>query len=183
MASEVKGSWFVSLRASLENDRDRELLGRVIARMPPEHAHAVADPIPSKWYPEAALTTALHAVDDAITKGDRAAFVDRMDAFTEIGVSRFFRVLLRMTTPRFVLRQVPTMWKQIRRGAGRVEVVDVDGAIEVRYSEFPYFEDPLYEALTVGSLRALVRVCSGRTTTPVVTHRSKDALSVRIPVQ
>lgn len=181
MASEVKGSWFVSLRACLE-ERDPEVLDRILRVLPTEHREALADPIASHWYPEQALAETLRAVNEVLARGDRRAFVDAMDAFTEVGVNRFFRVMLRLSSVRFVLRQVPTMWRQIRRGDGRVDVVDVPGGIEVRYTEFPYFADPLYEDLTVGSLRAVVRVCVGRATEVTVTHRGPDSLSVRIPV-
>lgn len=181
MASEVKGSWFVSLKACLEAG-DGDELRRVVAAVPVEHRAALTDPIASHWYPEDTLAAALKAVNDVLANGNRSAFVDRMDAFTEIGVSRFFRVMLRVSSVRFVLRQVPTMWKQIRRGDGQVDVADVPGGIEVRYTKFPRFADPLYEDLIVGSLRALVRVCVGHTTDVAVTHRSADALSVRIPI-
>lgn len=181
MASEVKGSWFVSLQACLEA-RGQGELARVIAAVPSAHREAIADPIASHWYPEEALAATLEAVDQVLAQGDRRKFVDFMDAFTEVGVNRFFRVMLRLSSVRFVLRQVPTMWKQIRRGDGRVDVVDVPGGVEVRYSEFPPFRDPHYEYLTVGSLRALVRVCVGQTTEVTVTHRAPDALSVRIPL-
>ncbi len=181
MASEVKGSWFVSLKACLEAGNGEEL-HRVVAVLPREHREALSDPIASHWYPEDALAAALKAVNDELAQGNRSRFVDRMDAFTEVGVSRFFRVMLRVSGVRFVLRQVPTMWRQIRRGDGEVEVVDVPGGVEVRYSRFPRFADPLYEDLTVGSLRALVRVCVGQATEVTVTARSPDSLSVRIPV-
>ena len=88
-----------------------------------------------------------------------------MEGCTEIGVSRFFRVLLRLSTPGFVLRQVPTMWRHIRRGRGEVRVREEDGAFVLEYSDFPWFADPLYEHLTVGSVRALVRIATGKAPT------------------
>lgn len=180
MRSEVKGPWFVSMRAWLDANSSRGELERMLARIPVEHRAALGDPLPSAWYSEEALASALHAVDAELTRGNGGAFVDLMDACTEIGVSRFFRVLLRLSTPRFVLRQVPTMWRQIRRGAGTVDVVDVGDDVEVRYQGFAHFSDPLYELLTIGSLRALLRTCTGSNPRLEVVRRAADALTVRV---
>jgi len=139
--SEVKGPWFVAMRAWLDANASGEVSARVLERMPAEHRGALREPLPSEWYPEEALASALAAVDAEIARGDREAFLALMEACTEIGLSRFFRVLLRISTPGFVLRQVPTMWRQIRRGAGEVEVVEQDGIAELRYRAFPWFED------------------------------------------
>ena len=108
MRSEVKGPWFVAMRAWLDAHASDQVVARVLDHMPAEHRTALREPLPSEWYPAQALASALAAVDAEITRGDHAAFVAMMEACTEIGLSRFFRVLLRLSTPGFVLRQVPT---------------------------------------------------------------------------
>ncbi len=168
------------MRAWLDAKRSRGDLDRMLDRMPSEHRGALEGSLTSQWYSEEALASALRAIDLELTRGDTAAFVDIIDACTEIGVSRFFRVLLRISTPRFVLRQVPTMWRQIRRGDATVEIVDVGDDVEVRYGAFPFFAEPLYELLTLGSLRALLRTCTGTNPRLEIAHRSSDALTVRV---
>lgn len=178
--SEVKGPWFVAMRAWLDANASDGTAARVIQRIPVEHRRAVREPLPSEWYPEEALASALAAVDAEITKGDREAFLGVMEACTEIGLSRFFRVLLRLSTPAFVLRRVPTMWRQIRRGAGEVEVAERGSVVELRYRAFPWFEDARYELLTLGSVRALMKTCTGTSPSIDVAHRAPDALTLHI---
>lgn len=177
---EVKGVWFVSLREWLEANVTREVTQKIIARLSPANREAMTDALPSAWYAEEALAEALRAIDAEVTRGDREAFVDLIDACTQVGLSRFFKVLLRMATPRFVLQQVPTMWRQIRRGEGRVSAVPVADGVELRYAEFPYFSEPLYELLTLGSVRALMRTCTGSTPELRIVHRSRDARTLRV---
>ena len=177
---EVKGVWFVSLRDWLEAKFGRDVTQKIAARLSSANREAMTDPLPSAWYPEEALSAALRATDAELTHGDREAFLDLIDACTQVGLSRFFKVLLRVATPRFVLQQVPTMWRQIRRGTGCVSAVPVAGGIELRYTEFPYFSEPLYELLTLGSVRALMRTCTGSTPELRIVHRSRDALTLRV---
>lgn len=179
MSSEVKGAWFIAARAWLTERENPFALERIVHAMPQEHRDALRDPIPSSWYPEEALQTALRALRDVLDL-DAARFVDVMDACTVIGTSRFFRALLRVATPSFVLRQVPVMWGRIRRGAGRVEVDDTGTEALLRYREFPYFADEHYRLLTVGSLRAVVRTCTGRDPDVTVVRWTPDALDVRV---
>lgn len=179
MPYEVKGAFFVAARAWLDAHRP-ELVGAVLERIPREHRKALAEPLPSVLHPEESLVHALRALEAEVTRGDRERFVDLMDACTEIGLGRFFRVMLRLSTPGFVLKQVPTMWSQLRPSAGRVSVVPRDGGYEIRYSSFPFFDEDVYEQMTVGSLRALVRVCSGTQPRVEVLSRSRDSLTVRI---
>ncbi len=179
MPSEVKGAWFIAARAWLVDNGGAFALERILHAMPPEHRSAVRDPIPSSWYPERALQTALHAMRDVLDL-DATRFVDVMDGCTVIGTSRFFRALLRVATASFVLRQVPVMWTRIRRGEGRVEVEDAPGASLLRYREFPYFDDECYRLLTIGSLRAVVRTCTARDPEVTIVRWTRDALDVRV---
>lgn len=179
MTYEVKGAFFVAARAWIDQHRP-DRLDAILDRIPSSYRGALAEPMPSVFHPEEALVHALRALDAEVTRGDREAFVDVMDACTAIGLGRFFRVMLRLSTPSFVLRQVPGMWKQLRPGGGRVSVVEEGGSMELRYTSFPFFDDDRYEWMTVGSVRALVRVCSGKLRPVEVVARSSDRLTVRI---
>lgn len=179
MTYQVKGAFFVAARAWIDAQRP-DALGAILDRIPAEHRRALAEPMPSVFHPEDALAHALRALDAEVTHGDREAFVDVMDACTEIGLGRFYRVMLRVSTPRFVLKQLPVVWKQLRPGGGHVSVVEQGGAHELRYASFPFFDDDRYEWMTVGSLRALVRVSSGKQPALDVLARSGDRLTVRI---
>lgn len=154
-------------------------LPRVLARMSPAHREALREPIASTWYPEEALQDALAALRAELELGPDQ-FIEAMDACTVIGTTRFFRALLRMATPLFVLRQVPSMWRVVRRGAGGVEVEGTDEEARVRYRDFPYFDDENYRLLTIASLRAVVRTCTERAPTVTLERWSSSSLDARV---
>jgi hypothetical protein len=178
--SEVKGLWFAALQQYLRDAHGQAQLERIIRAMPDAHRAALAAPLPSSWYPEEALQSALSAVYTCAARGDEGSFVRMIEGCTEHGISRFFRVFLRITSPVFVLKQVPTLWKHVRRGGGQVEVLVDDGTVTVSYSEFPYFADRLYQLLTEGMLRALVHVASKRAAEVSIADKGLDWLKVRI---
>ena len=72
------------------------------------------------------------------------------------------------------------MWRQIRRGAGRVEVETLPGRCLIRYREFPYFDDPNYVLLTRGSLEALTRLCTGKPVVARIVAQDASSLDVEI---
>jgi hypothetical protein len=178
--SQVKGVWF---SAAVEYARDvhgDEVVDRIIAGTPARYREVYANPIASAWYPEEAMEIGLIVIYDVIAQGNDFMFEKIMEGCTEKGVNRLFRLLLRASSPSFVLRRVPTMWKHVRRGAGHVDVEQLEGESVVRYSEFPWFRNPLYRMLTVGSLRSLVRTCTGATPRIEVLHFDHASMGVGI---
>lgn len=161
MPHEVKGIWFASGRAFLVANYD-EATYRGLLREMGEWAPVLDEPDHSEWYPEAALQTMLRAIDTSLAHGDSDAFTTIMRRSTHHGIGKFFRILMRLGSAAFVLRKVPVMWARIRRGPGGPTV---DSELErsiVRYGDFPYFDDPLYRLLTVGSLQGLVETSTGQ---------------------
>jgi hypothetical protein len=161
--SEVKGIWLVTARGWVLREHDSTTLQRIATHMDRNLRSAILEPLPSQWYPEEVLAQALRALREVVAKGSNDEFQRVMEECTELGVSTFFRVLLRVSTPRFVLRQVPTMWRQIRRGRGRVLVENRASSTVVSYSDFPWFGSVDYRLLTLGSLTAVLRVCTRET--------------------
>lgn len=178
--SEVKGVWFVTARAYLVEHHGESVADEVAQRMSPAHRAALATPLASEWYPELALAEALAAMREVVARGRAAEFARLLDACTTLGIGRFFRVMLGLTSTTFVLRQVPTMWGQIRRGAGQVSVEQSDDSTLVRYAEFPWFKEDDYIVLTLESLRALTRVAARREPHVSLVERRRDALTVEI---
>lgn len=177
--NEVKGSWFVSARRLIASENP-DSLPELLRNIDAPYREALSDPLASRWYPEEALQQLFVAIHRVLAKGDRDEFARLMERTTEMGIRHFFRFLVRLSTPSFVLRQVPNIWKQIRRGPGKV-VVDIgEGAGVIRYSDFPYFADPLYRALTKASLRALMRVCTSREVEVRIDDQGSDWLTLSI---
>lgn len=178
--SEVKGIWFVSMRAWLDQHASDAQRKELVASLSPPYRASFAEPLVSEWYPEAMLEEALHATYEVVAVRDRARFLSIMEECTEIGVNRFFRLLLRMSSLSFVTKLVPTMWKQIRRCRGGVTVEIEGDRARLAYGDFPRFGDPLYELMTVGSLRALLRISTGREPVVEVDARNAEGLVVSI---
>jgi hypothetical protein len=184
-ASEVKGLWFViGKRYVLETygvrvlEECRTLLGE-------RHGAALADPLPSQWYPEETLQQMLAVLDLVIARGDPNAFVKIIESCSLLAVNHFFRTLLRLVPPATMLRKIPTMWTLIRRGAGRVVVEAGDAHAVIRYSEFPYFDDVHYRLLTVGAIRSLLTLCTGKSAESQdvrveIADHSQDTLTVHV---
>lgn len=177
--SEVKGSWFISARRVITSEQP-ESLSELLRHIDPPYRDAISDPLASHWYPEAALQQLFAAMHRVMAEGDRDTFGRLMERTTEAGIRHFFRFLVRLSTPSFVLRQVPTIWKQIRRGPGKVVVDIEEKQATIRYSEFPYFADPLYRAFTKASLRALMRICTSRDADVRIADQGSDWLTLTI---
>ncbi len=178
--SQVKGIWFVSALEYAREVHGEDVVKRIVATTPARYRDIYESPISSAWYPEEAFEIGLIVAYDVVAQGSDFMFEQIVEGCTEKGVNKLFRMLLRASSPSFVLRRVPTMWKQIRRGAGHVEVQQQLGRSLVRYSEFPWFRNPLYRMLTVASLRSLVRYCNGRSPRIEIAHQSASTLDVQI---
>jgi hypothetical protein len=179
-AHEVKGVWFVTARREVEATFGPEALEVLVESVPSRHRAVIAEPLPSAWYPEEALQACLRSLRLDLSSGSAVRFTTLLERCTERGMGSFFSALVRMSRPRFVLGQVPTMWKRIRRGPGFVEVEPGDTESRLRYQAFPYFDDPIYEELTVCSVRAVVRLCTKVEPELTVERVTADALDLRV---
>src|SRR5687768_9331729 len=99
VTSEVKGAWFVAARAWLE---ERGCLDSAAAALTPDVRTVLLEAIPAAWYPEKTLQQAMAGVRTVVAPTPDQ-FVEAMDECTVIGTSRFFRAMLRVASPAFVL--------------------------------------------------------------------------------
>lgn len=158
--SEVKGMYFVAARQYLLDAEGSPAVDRVVKLMPPTTADAMRDPEASRWYPEAALRDAFHAVHREVCRGDLARFHKMIEGSTSLGMQRFFRALLGISTPAFYLRNFPTVVGQLRRGPAKIEV-DVSSSsrsARVRFVDMPFSDDTLYHAATVAGFDVVFAV-------------------------
>lgn len=178
--SEVEGVWFVVARSHVLERHGAAALEAIAERLDPVDRFAVQDPIASEWYPEETLQRALAAAWEVLAERDGERFLRFVEDCTERGVTRFFSVLIQLSTTAFILSKVPFLWERVRRGSARVQVVPIDGGSEIRHSGFPYFGDELYRLLTVGSLRAVVRRCTGEEPQVEITSFGRDHCTVAV---
>ena len=176
---EVKGIWFVTARAEITESFGPEALEALIESVPVTHRGALADPLPSAWYAEETLQVCLQGFRRELARGSQARFGELLERCTARGVGRFFSALMRVSTPAFLLGQVPTMWKRIRRGPGYVEVAHDDDGTLLRYRSFPFFADPIYEELTVSSVRSILTTCTGAAPEVFAERVGDDELDLR----
>jgi len=176
VAHEVKGSFFVIARRLLRErytDREQEFM----AALSPAVRATYEDTLASQWVPEEHLQEMLGALCSVIARGDLDRFETLLEESVEMGVHRFFTALLSLASPAFVLRRIPVLWKLIRRGGSGVSVRPHAEGTLVCYEGFPYFDDPVYEALTHSSIRVLLQL-TGEQGTVRIEHRTATHLHI-----
>ena len=153
---EVKGAYFVVARRHVLEAFGEDVLEHVIAEMPVAHREALEEPSGSAWYPETYLSSAQRAVADAVCDGNLDHFERIMESCVELGVNTFFRVLLGVTTPDFLLRQYPTLYTRVRRGCSRVQVERSGPRTFIHYLDFPNAHDELYHRTVCATFKVLI---------------------------
>jgi hypothetical protein len=114
----------MSLSAWTQKVHGEDGFAKVLAAMPAHHAAALRDPIaPISWYPTVAVLEAIH------TTGRLFGPADFHDAYgvhsAEYAVNRFYRMVLRFTSPGFVLGRAGTAWRNYHdTGEWALEVGD-----------------------------------------------------------
>ena len=178
--SEVKGIWFESVRSYVLRHHGQDALDRMIAEVPPPMQAALREPIASQWYPEPNLAHMLAAVRAQLTDGSRPDFTRLLEEITIDGVGRFFRLVLALASPAYVLRKIPVLWGRMRRGEGSVSVAPTDGGVQVRYADFPWFDDENYRLMTLASLRGIARACGARSAWAEPVRWTRDSFVVDV---
>lgn len=159
--SEVKGLWFVSARRYALERHGAEALAEVIATMKPRWRAALESPLASAWYAEEAMRDAFAAASTVLAQGNEARIIEMFEGCALYGVTHFWRIALRVASTEFAVRMLPSTWRHMRRGPGKM-AVEVDGErARVLYTSFPYFDDLNYRLLVIGTLRPLLRISTG----------------------
>jgi hypothetical protein len=170
MHSEVKGVWFVTAKRYLLEDYGPEMFDRYVAGVPEAHREWVREPLASRWYPEEMMRDAMNAFHTVVARGNDAVFTAAMERCAVLGIHWFLQLLLSVTTPRYLLRLVPTALAQIRRGPVRVHIDAREGGATLRFTGQPYAADPRYRLATPAIMRSLMSVCVGQSARATLTH-------------
>jgi hypothetical protein len=177
---EVKGAWFVTTHAYVTESHGRPRLDAVAERLPPDVRPTLIDPIASQWYPEEHLQALLHALMDELARGDHDRFLQEIRGASEQGIHRFFRALVRLSSPSFILRQAPTTWKVLRRGPGTMASHPVPDGTVIHYRAFPFYDDEHYRLMTLGTVGALVELSTGSPVPVTITRHTHDELDMHV---
>jgi len=175
---QAKGVWFVSARRCLLAEHGEAALSRVVERMGGEHGPALLEPFASAWYPEKSFQLALAAVSEEVFHGDPEGLCTFIEASTIIGINRFLRAVLALTSPAFVLSKMPAFWGRYRQNNGTLVVELGERAARLQYEGFPFFGDRNYRIFIRGVLRKTLEMSSGERPEVTVRDYAEDRLTV-----
>jgi hypothetical protein len=176
----VKGVWFVTARRHILQDHGETKLGAVARAMREDCRAALLEPLASSWYPEDIFQDALRAVMVELAHHDTLAFSNFIEACTVLGVNTFFRVLLRITSPAFLMRKMPALSRQYRRNDWECEVDADDRRAVLRWTRVPYLADRTYRLYMVAMLVKCTEMCTGRRPRCDVVAHGPDHATVQV---
>ena len=177
---QAKGVWFATARRQVLAEHGEGALGRIALRMGDEHAQAMLEPIVSAWYPETTFQRAMSAVFEETCSGDSERFVEFIESCTVLGINRFLRFVLALSSPAYLLGKMPVLWARHRLHNGKLRVDVGERSARLAYTEFPFFDDRNYRLFVRGVLRKSVEVTSGHRPEVTVRDYGKDRLLVDV---
>jgi hypothetical protein len=168
--SEVKGAWFMTARRYILQDHGEEVFKRYVEAAPEESREGLGEPVVSRWYAETVMRDGLESFYREVSHRDVEKFGAAMERCTVLGTHWFLQMLVSVSTPRYLLRLLPTALRQLRRGPVRM-VVDVrENAATLRITHHPFSDHPCYRLATPAIMRAMLSLCVGQPARAVLTH-------------
>lgn len=183
MGEEVKGAYFVVARRYVEQRFGADALEELIAEMPVADREVLDEPSSGAWYPERVLMSAQKAMFETVAYRDLDRYENAMAGCIELGVNTFFRVLLGISTPDFLLRQYPTLYSRVRRGASRVVVERSGPRTLVHYLDFPHADDELNHRAIRATFRTLVGLTGQPPTEVRISHFSTHSITATVDLE
>lgn len=180
MTPEVKGVWFVTARRHILEKFGEQKLAEVVAALPEELGHVLAEPLASAWYHEDVLQKVLAATMRVVCENDPERFCAFIEACTLLGVHAFFRVLLRIPSTAFLMRKMPVLSRQYRRNDSDCVVEASATEATLRYTNMPYFRDRNYRLYALSMLIKTAELCSRVRPEGEILGHTADSLTVRI---
>lgn len=176
----VKGVWFVTARRHLIEAYGASTLHAVARAMKEEHRPVLLEPMASEWYPEDVFQDAIDAVMFQVAQKDSRVFSEFMEGATVLGVNTFFRILLRVTSPAFLMRQMPTLSRQYRRNDWECAVDAQDHAATLEWRGCPYLADRTYRLFMVAVIVKSTELCTKRRPTVEVVGHGRDWIKLKV---
>ncbi len=176
----AKGVWFVTARRVLVDEHGEDALARIVHRLGVDDSRPLLEPFASAWYPETTLQRTMDAVSVEVCERDPERFCAFIEACTVVGINRFLRVVLSLTSPAYLLSKMPVFWARHRRNQSRLEVELGARSARLRYAGFPFFGDPNYRILVRGILRKTLEISSGERPEVTIRDYAHDRLAVDV---
>ena len=106
------------------------------------------------------MRDAVEACHRAVCNGSDTLFSHAMEKGATIGTHWFFRMFVSVTSPRYLVRLMPTALRQMRRGSVKLDVEVRENDATLRVTGHPFADHPLYRLATPAILGGLVRICT-----------------------
>lgn len=176
----VKGAFFVTAHRHLVENHGASALHAIARAMQKDNRHALLEPLPSHWYAEDVFLDAMKAVNVVHAQLDARVFCQFIEQCTVLGVHSFFRVLLRVTSPAYMLRQMPVMMRQFRRNDWTCEVDADDQRALITYGNCPYLTHRLYRIYGMAMVSQCVELCSSTKPAVELEEHGPDWMRIRV---
>lgn len=160
---QVKGLVFETIRLYVPERYGRDKWQRILYLLPQRTVNVLEQAEISEWYPESELRRFLHVAFELLTDDDEQKFAELVRSVAHVAIKRFFKMIPSLASGHFVLRNVPTFYKRIRRGTATVHVEKLpDGEVQVHYQDFRYCRDRLYRIMALASCQAAAEAATGK---------------------
>ena len=159
---EVKGLTFGTIRSYLIETHGQAKWDALMDKLPLRTHRLYADIQSTEWYPETEMRRLVHAIAEHYVPDDEEAFLALFRGVAAAGISRFFRMILTLASGQFVLRNIPTFWRRLRRGPASLTAKQSGSAVRIHYDDFRYCRDPLYRLLSIANCQAAALASCGK---------------------
>jgi hypothetical protein len=176
----VKGVWFVTARRHLLEVHGQGVLEAVARAMKTDNGRVLLEPLASEWYPEDLFQDAMHAVMQAHAHHDPDVFCKFIEACTVLGVNTFFRILLRITSPAFLMRKMPGLSRQYRRNDWVCDVEADEHRALLHWRNVPYLSDRTYRLYVTSMLGKCAELCTGERPSVVTLGHGDDWIRLQV---
>ena len=153
--NQVKGFAFEVLRLHMIEQFGFPRLDEAMNALARHTREILDEPDINEWYSESEMRRILHVVHSELADRSDERYLELMRGVTTASINRFFRMILGLASGRFVLRNIPTFWKRLRRGPASVRTEQLDdGRVLIHYEDFRYCRDPIYRLLSIANCQA-----------------------------
>lgn len=175
----VKGLTFQTARRHMQDVYGEDAWDLMMTALPRRTRALFEEAETTEWYPEAELRRFIHVIHEQLAAGDDERFREIARGLALAGISRFFRMLMGLTSGRFVLQKVPVVWKRLRTGPATITTsIAADGRVLVRYDNYRYCRDPIYRQLSIANCEALVVAATGEIPRATVVEHDRYSMTL-----
>jgi hypothetical protein len=160
---EVKGLVFDTVRLHILERYGKKKWDELMYLLPRQTIEVFENPHITEWYAESEMRRFAHLAFELICNEKEDQFVELVRDVALACIHRFLRMIPDLASGHFVLRNVPTFFKRVRRGTATVRVETVAGGrVLIHYENYRYCRDRLYRLMAMTSCQAAVYAATNK---------------------